>query len=63
MNKIVIIDELLCIGCGKCVELCPKKILYIDTNTKKCKVSDETKCDKLAGCQRVCPVKAIKIEK
>ncbi|MCX5712793.1 MAG: 4Fe-4S binding protein [Candidatus Omnitrophica bacterium] len=63
MNKIVIINEDLCIGCAKCVELCPKKILYIDTNTKKCKVSDETKCDKLAGCQRVCPVKAIKIKK
>ena len=61
MNKIVIIDELLCVGCGKCVELCPKKILHIDKITKKCKVSDETKCDKLAGCQRICPVKAIKI--
>ena len=49
MNKIVIIDEDLCIGCGKCVELCPKKILYMDGASKKCKVSDETKCDKLAG--------------
>ena len=61
MDKIVIIDEGLCIGCGKCVELCPKKILYIDSASKKCKVSDETKCDKLRGCQRVCPTKAIKI--
>ena len=61
MNKIVIIDESLCIGCVKCVELCPKKILYIDSNIKKCKVSDETKCDKLRGCERICPVKAIKI--
>ncbi len=63
MNKIVIIDEDVCIACGKCVELCPKKILYIDNATKKCKVSDENKCDKLAGCQRVCPTKAIKIVK
>ena len=61
MNKIVIIDEDLCIGCGKCVELCPKKILYMDGASKKCKVSDETKCDKLAGCERVCSAKAIKI--
>ncbi|PIY82606.1 MAG: hypothetical protein COX96_04935 [Candidatus Omnitrophica bacterium CG_4_10_14_0_2_um_filter_44_9] len=61
MNKIVIIDEDLCIVCGKCVELCPKKILYLDSASKKCKVTDETKCDKLRGCERVCPTKAIKI--
>ena len=61
MNKIVIIDESLCIGCGKCVELCPKKILYIDKASQKCKVTDESKCDKLRGCQKICPVKAIKI--
>ena len=63
MNKIVLINEDLCIGCAKCVNLCPKKILYIDPDTKKCKVSDENKCDKRAGCQHVCPVKAIKIIK
>ena len=61
MNKIVIIDESLCIGCAKCVELCPKKILYIDKSTQKCKVTNGTKCDKLRGCERICPVKAIKI--
>ena len=62
MNKIVLINESLCIGCAKCVELCPKKILYTDNASKKCKVSDETKCDKRRGCERVCPVKAIKIK-
>ena len=61
MNKIVIIDESLCVGCAKCVELCPNKILYIDKTTQKCKVTDETKCDKLRGCERICPVNAIKI--
>jgi NAD-dependent dihydropyrimidine dehydrogenase PreA subunit len=60
-DKIVIIDEGLCIGCGKCVELRPKRILYIDNASKKCKVSQETECDRLAGCQRMCPAKAIKI--
>jgi 2-oxoglutarate ferredoxin oxidoreductase subunit delta len=63
MNKIVIIDENLCIGCAKCVNLCPKKILYLDKTTKKCKVTDESKCDKLGGCERICPVQAIKIQK
>jgi NAD-dependent dihydropyrimidine dehydrogenase PreA subunit len=61
MNKIVLIDENLCIGCGKCVKLCPKKILYVDTATDKCKVTDETQCDKRRGCEKICPTQAIKI--
>jgi len=61
MNKTVIINEELCIGCGVCVSLCPKKILYIDEKSGKCKVSDETKCDRLRGCEKACPVDALKI--
>lgn len=61
MSKIVIIDEKICIGCGVCVSLCPKKILYIDEKSGKCKVKDESKCDRLRGCQRACPVQAITI--
>lgn len=63
MNKIVLIDENLCIGCGNCVNICPKKILYIDAGTNKCKVTNETQCDRRAGCERVCPAEAIKIKK
>jgi len=61
MKKVVIVDIALCIGCGACVELCPKKILYIDKENGKCKVRDESKCDRLRGCEKVCPVNAIKI--
>ncbi len=61
MNKIVKIDASLCVGCGACVELCPKKILYIDKNSGKCKVADELKCDRLRGCVKICPVEALKI--
>jgi ferredoxin len=61
MNKIVHIDEGLCIGCGACVALCPKKILYIDEGSGKCKVGNETRCDRRRGCEKACPVKAIKI--
>jgi len=62
-NKIVIIDEELCTGCEVCVDLCPKKILYINDKTGKCTVTDESKCDRLGGCERMCPSKAIKINK
>ncbi|HNX82440.1 MAG TPA: 4Fe-4S binding protein [Candidatus Omnitrophota bacterium] len=61
MNKIVLINEELCIGCGACASLCPNKILYIEEKSGKCKVSDESKCDRLRGCEKVCPVDAIKI--
>ena len=61
MNKIVVIDQQLCTGCGACVKLCPQKILFLDKVAHSCKVTEETKCDKRRGCERVCPVGAIKI--
>ena len=61
MNKIVVIDENLCIGCAACVSLCPKKILYLDEKSGKCKVREESKCDRFRGCVKICPVEAIKI--
>lgn len=63
MNKIVMVDESLCIGCGECVKICPKKILYIAEESGKCKVTDESKCGKAKCCEKKCPIKAIKIIK
>jgi len=60
MNRIVIIDKGTCTGCGACVEICPNKILYLDD--EKCKVTDETRCDRSKGCEYVCPTGAIKIQ-
>ncbi|MEW6516237.1 MAG: 4Fe-4S dicluster domain-containing protein [candidate division FCPU426 bacterium] len=60
---VVQIDEDACTGCGKCVDLCPKKILYLDPETGKCRVTDDQLCDRLAGCERVCPTAAIHINK
>jgi len=60
-KKTVGIDQELCIGCGKCVDLCAQKILYIDQVTNKCEVENEEICDKLRGCEKICPVSAIKI--
>ena len=61
MNKIVLIDEKLCIGCGVCVAMCPRGILQLDENTSKCKVTDESSCDRRRGCVHACPVNAIQI--
>ncbi len=61
MNKIVVINEDLCTGCSLCVDLCPPQILYIDDKDNICKVKDETKCDRLKGCMRICPTGSITI--
>lgn len=59
-GNVVRIDREGCTGCGACVSLCPKKILYLD-DEGKCAVTDESQCDRLAGCERVCPAGAITI--
>jgi NAD-dependent dihydropyrimidine dehydrogenase PreA subunit len=60
-NEIVSIDRDSCTACGVCVNMCPKGILYIDERSGKCSVTDHAKCDRLGGCERACPVQAIKI--
>ena len=62
MNKIVIIDQDECIACEACVDLCLQSILYIDPDTNACAVTDENLCDKLLGCEDICPMGAIKVK-
>ncbi|MBN2407620.1 MAG: 4Fe-4S binding protein [Elusimicrobia bacterium] len=59
-NSNVSVDRERCTGCGACVSLCPRKILYIDKEGK-CAVNIEPECDRLKGCERSCPADAIKI--
>jgi len=61
MNKKIVIDKNLCIGCGLCESLCPEVFkLQSDGKSKVIKEKGCEKCD----CELVadnCPVKAIKI--
>ena len=45
-----------CIGCGKCVAICPAKILKLKGN--KAIVTEPHKCDQLWGCIKICPTGA-----
>jgi ferredoxin len=60
----IIIDEDICIGCGRCEEICPA-VFHVDEAIGKSRVIDEDACD-YAGCceaaEENCPVEAIKLE-
>lgn len=49
------IDKAKCVGCGKCVELCPMKNLNIENNSAKA----EDKCTMCYRCINLCPKQAI----
>ncbi|MCE5301421.1 MAG: 4Fe-4S binding protein [Spirochaetia bacterium] len=61
-NRIVVIDEKKCTGCGACAVMCPKRILKIDANRGVAVVTDENLCDRLRGCVWNCPAGAINIK-
>lgn len=51
-----------CIGCGKCVEICPPDALELQGKENKRKaVVDYSKCIRCYCCHEVCPVDAIRI--
>ncbi|MFI3250433.1 MAG: DUF362 domain-containing protein [Eubacteriales bacterium] len=54
-----VIDKDLCIGCGKCLEICSKDTILLQN--KKAKVVQKN-CIRCFCCHEVCPVKAIDIK-
>ena len=58
-----------CKGCGLCVDVCPKKIIFLDKAVLNAKgyhpatVSDMEKCVGCAMCAIMCPDCAITVEK
>ncbi|MEG2053628.1 MAG: 4Fe-4S binding protein [Oscillospiraceae bacterium] len=49
-----------CIGCGKCAEICPQKVITI--KNKKASIKKD-KCIKCFCCHEMCPAKAIKVSR
>ena len=65
----VMINELLCKGCGLCVRACPKGVLALSKSKLNAKgyhpaepVNPEA-CIGCASCARTCPDVAIRIER
>ncbi|HSK69770.1 MAG TPA: 4Fe-4S dicluster domain-containing protein [Candidatus Limnocylindria bacterium] len=56
-----------CKGCGLCVSVCPKNILWLDEKTTNVKgyhpsgITDQGKCIACGNCARVCPDSVITV--
>ncbi len=55
-----VINKKLCIGCGKCAEICPKDII---TKSNKKYFINKKDCIRCYCCHEMCPIKAIGIKK
>jgi ferredoxin len=53
----------LCIGCLKCVEICPVKILHPDERKKNTILINDAKCIRCFCCSEVCRDRAIEIRR
>jgi len=60
----IIVDEDICIGCGRCMEICPS-VFYLNEMIGKSEVIDPEACEFVGCCEAAeenCPVEAITIE-
>lgn len=60
----VTVNEDLCIGCGRCEEICPS-VFHLNEVIGKSEVIDEEACEYVGCCEAAaenCPVEAITIE-
>lgn len=49
-----------CIGCGKCLEVCPHEIFTL--SEKKALIKDKDRCMECGACAANCPVDAISVD-
>ena len=54
------LDQPTCIGCGRCVEVCPHQVFEVAL--KKAFIRDLDACMECGACALNCPVKAITVD-
>ena len=54
------LDESTCIGCGRCLEVCPHQVFV--PNGKTVTFSDRDACMECGACALNCPVTAITVD-
>lgn len=51
------LDAEKCIGCGRCVEVCPHRVFVVEE--RKSRIVDRDACMECGACARNCPVDAL----
>lgn len=54
------LDHEQCIGCGRCVEVCPHRVFEL--TEKRAGIADLDACMECGACRRNCPVSAIRVD-
>ena len=55
------IDTGKCTGCGRCVEVCPRGVLYL--SERKVAVKDRDLCIECGGCESNCEFGAVRVSR
>jgi len=63
LNKRPVFDSKLCIGCSKCIDICPVKILRFDNKKKNKVLVNDARCIHCYCCHEVCRERAIEIRR
>jgi len=50
----------VCVGCGRCVEVCPHQVMTLDERTAR--VQDRDGCMECGACAKNCPAEAIRVD-
>lgn len=54
------LDGEACIGCGRCVEVCPHQVFALDRG--RARILDLDACMECGACRRNCPADAITVD-
>lgn len=56
----LLLDQPTCIGCGRCLEVCPHQVFLLEE--RKAFIKDLDACMECGACALNCPVKAISVD-
>ena len=59
-NNTLHLNDEKCIGCGKCLEVCPHGVFSVDD--KKTRIAYKDHCMECGACQKNCPAEAIYVD-
>lgn len=54
------LDQATCVGCGKCLEVCPHQVFVVAE--EQASLRDRDACMECGACALNCPVKAITVD-